>query len=358
LIENRKADHIRICLTKDVQARRITTGLEDVYLIHRALPEMSFEDVDTSASLFGHRLSAPVVIEAMTGGTLEAERINRVLAQAAEHFRIAMGVGSQRAALERRELEHTFRVARDAAPNAFLIGNIGLSQLLKKGWEDKVKRAVEMIEADALAIHLNALQEAIQPEGDTNFKEGLERIKEVASNLQIPIIVKETGAGIAYEEAKLLETAKVNGIDVGGAGGTSWAAVESYRERRESAKVRELGETFWDWGIPTAVTTIEVLKSTNLTVIASGGIRTGIDVAKVIALGAEAAGLAWPLLKPAVEGYLKDAIRGLIEELRVSMFLTGSKTVKELEHKPIVITGKTAQWLRARGFNPEEYAIR
>jgi len=357
LTETRKADHIRICLTENVQARRVTTGLEDVRLLHKALPEIARNEVDLGTSLFNHNLAAPLIIEAMTGGTREAAQINAALAEAAEHFGLAMGVGSQRAALEAPELAYTYRIARERAPNVLLMANLGLAQVLEENWEEKVDRAIKMIDADVLCIHLNALQEAVQREGNTDFKGAIARLRAVASTSSVPVVVKETGAGIASEEARLLEEAKVAGIDIAGAGGTSWSAVESYRPQ-EPTQRPILGHEFWDWGIPTAVSTVEVLKSTQLTVIASGGIRTGLDIAKTIALGAAGAGLALPLLKSTAEGHLLDVLQGLIEALRTSMFLQGARTIEDLKRCPLVITGTTAEWLRVRGFRPEEYARR
>lgn len=354
MTENRKAEHLRICLTEDVQAKKITTGFEDIHLLHRTIPRFSLNDVDTSISFFGKKLKAPIIIEAMTGGTPEAERINANLAEAAEYFGLAMGVGSQRAALETPRLERTFKVAREKGPRIFLTANLGLPQVIAENGIEAAKKAVEMIDADALAIHLNILQEAIQHEGETNFYGALERLMIVASELSVPIIVKETGAGMISEDAGLLDETGVKGIDVGGAGGTSWAAVESYREGLK----HQLGITFWDWGIPTAVSVVEAASSTDLTVIASGGVRTGLDIAKAISLGADAAGLAWPLLKPAVEGHLDYVLRVLIEEFKTSMFLTGARDVEGLKRRPVVVTGKTAEWLALRGFRPEELARR
>lgn len=357
--KERKAEHISICIESDVQARSIRTGFDDIYLIHRALPETSLEEVDTSADLFGRELAAPIVIEAMTGGTEKAAKINEALAEAAEDFNIALGVGSQRVALENPNLAYTFRVARDRAPHVLLIGNLGVPQIMEEDGLENVQKAVKMIDADAFAIHLNSLQEAMQPEGDTSFKGLAEKIKEVTRNVRVPIIAKETGAGFAFEEAKLLESLGVKGIDIGGAGGTSWAAVESHRAKMRMDEFRErLGNVFWDWGIPTAVSTVEVSQTTRLTVIASGGIRTGVDAAKALALGADAVGLALPLLKPALEGKLSDFLEMLVKELKTAMFLVGAKSVEELKQTPIVITGRTAEWLSSRGFKPEKYARR
>ena len=357
--ERRKAEHIDICIENDVQAHSVKTGFDDIYLIHKALPELSLGEINTSLKLFGHKLAAPIVVEAMTGGTERAAKINEALAKAAEDFKIAMSVGSQRVALEDPDLIYTFKVARENAPNVLLIGNLGAPQILGPDGLAKVKKAIKMIDADAFAIHLNSLQEAMQPEGETAYKGVLKKIREIALKIEVPIIVKETGAGIACEEAKLLEDAGVDGIDIAGAGGTSWAAVESYRAKIRLNKFQEnLGKIFWDWGVPTAISTVEVSQTTQMTVIASGGIRTGIDVAKAIALGAEAVGLALPLLKPALEGKLNEALQMLVNEFRTSMFLVGAKSLKELECTPLVITGRTSEWLRLRGFKPERYAER
>ncbi|MEM3736965.1 MAG: type 2 isopentenyl-diphosphate Delta-isomerase [Candidatus Bathyarchaeia archaeon] len=354
--ERRKLDHIKICLERGVQFKTVTAGFEDVHLIHRALPEVNLREVDTTSKLLGHPLTAPIIIEAMTGGTPEAEKLNATLAEAAEKFSIGMGVGSQRAALENPHLTQTYAIVRDKAPNAFIMANLGCSQLLKGNCLEQAEKAVEMIKADALAVHLNPLQEAVMVEGQTDFKGSLGVIKEIAQTLKSPVVAKETGAGVAAEEARLLEGAGVKAIDVGGAGGTSWSAVEYYRARSSgNERGEQLGSTFWDWGIPTVPSLIEVRSSTNLTVIASGGIRSGIEAAKALALGADAVGIALPLLKAAVRGRKQTfkAIQRIVEELKVAMFLAGAASVKELTEKPVVITGKTAEWLKARGFSVE-----
>jgi len=357
--ESRKSDHIRICLKEDVQSKT-TTGFEDVRLIHRALPEVNLREVDTTSELLGHRLSAPIIIGAMTGGTPEAAKINARLAEAAEELGIGMGVGSQRAALEDRRLIPTYEVARAKSPDIFLMGNLGCPQLIKGNGVEEARKAVEMIKADALAVHLNPLHEAVQSEGEADFRAS-EKVKEIAHALEVPVIAKETGAGISAEEAKTLEGIGVKAIDIGGLGGTSWAAVEYYRAQRSKKDLGErLGLTFWDWGIPTVSSLVEVRSSTRLPVIASGGIRTGLDVAKALALGANAASIALPLLKAAVQGrkQVVKILHYVIADLKVATFLAGAKSVQQLSGKPLVITGKTAEWLRARGFNPESYARR
>lgn len=357
----RKAEHIEICLNKDVKAKNVTTGFGDVHLVHRALPEINRDSIDLSVTVFEHKFSAPILVEGMTGGTERAMKINSAIAQAVEEMGLGMGVGSQRAALEDPSLVETYAVARRKAPNAFLIANLGGPQLVKGYDINEVKRAVEMIEADALAIHLNPLQEAVQPEGETDYRGILEKIGEVAGRLDVPVIVKETGAGIAAEDAKLLEELGVAGIDVAGAGGTSWAAVEHHRAKRlGDLPAQMLGEMLWDWGIPTAVSLVEVVQSVKIPVIASGGIRSGKDAAKALALGARSVGVASPVLCPAYKSSeeVKNVLCLMINQLRNIMFLVGADSVGELRASPVVLTGITAEWLRARGFKPESYARR
>ncbi len=359
--EKRKDDHIRISLSQDVQARKVTTGFEDIYFIHRALPEINKQDIDLSTTVFGHKFRAPLIVGAITGGTDKAAKINAIIAEAVEELGLGMGVGSQRAAIEDKQLEKTFAVARKKAPTAFLVANIGGIQLVNGYKINEVKKAVQMIDADAIAIHLNAVQEGVQPEGQTNFKGVLDGIKEIAARLDKPVIAKETGAGIAAEEAKKLETAGVKGIDVSGTGGTSWAAVEYYRaQEQKNVWQRKLGDVFWDWGIPTAVSIVETSKTVKIPVIASGGIREGLEVAKAIALGSSLASLSFPILKAATEGVkeTKAALSLLMDELKNTMFLAGAKSVLNLQRSPLVLTGKPAEWLKTRGFDVENYARR
>jgi len=359
-IEERKVDHIKICLEENVQARR-TTGFEDVFLVHKALPEIERDKINLSTTAFNHQFSAPLLVGAMTGGTPKALKINAAIAEAVEELGLGVGVGSQRVAIEDPKLEGSFAIVREKAPTAFLVANIGGPQLVGRYGVKEARKAVEMLEASALAIHLNPLQEAVQPEGETKYSGVLKKIGEIAQALEVPVIVKETGAGIAAEEAKMLEEAGVAGIDVAGVGGTSWAAVEYYRAKRLQDEFRQrLGETFWDWGIPTAVSLVEVVQSVRLSVIASGGIRHGIDVAKSLALGANLASMALPILHSATKGpkEVKKTLQFVIEELRNAMFLVGAKSIQKLQKTPVVLTGKTAEWLRMRGFQPELYARR
>jgi isopentenyl-diphosphate delta-isomerase len=360
-IEERKADHIEICLKENVQARKATTGFEDISLVHKALPEIEREKIDLSTTVFGYKFSAPLFVGAMTGGTAKALKINAAIAEAVEEVNLGMGVGSQRVAIDNPKVERSFSVVREKAPTAFILANIGGPQLIGKYGVKEAEKAVEMVKANALAIHLNALQEAVQPEGETDYSGLISKIGEVAEALEVPVIVKETGAGIAAEEAKLLEEAGVAGIDVSGVGGTSWAAVEYYRAKKRQDEFRQrLGETFWDWGIPTAVSLVEAVKSVSIPVIASGGICRGTDMAKASALGASLASVVSPILQPATKGPedVKKALQFLIGEVRNAMFLVGADSLQKLQKVPVVLTGRTAEWLRARGFQPELYARR
>jgi len=359
--ENRKAEHIRICLDEKAQARNATAGFEDIQFVHRALPEVDKAKIDLSTTVFGHKFSAPVIVGAMTGGVAEATRINAAIAEAVETLQLGMGVGSQRAAIENPKLAETFAVARKKAPTAFLIANIGGIQLVHGCGVKEVKKAVEMIDADAVAVHLNALHEVVQPEGQTRFKGVLAKIGEIAGELDKPVIVKETGAGVAAEDAKKLEVAGVKAIDVGGTGGTSFAAVEHYRAKEQENSVQHfLGDAFWDWGIPTAVSLVETTQTVKIPVIASGGVRSGVDVAKSLALNACLASVSQPALEAAVKGAkaTEHMLSFLVEELRAVMFLVGAEKVQRLAKTPIVVTGKTAEWLKTRGFNVEDYAKR
>jgi isopentenyl-diphosphate Delta-isomerase len=353
----RKEDHIRICLGNKAQAKNATSGFEDIQLVHRAIPEVNKEKINLSTTFLGKKFNAPILVGAMTGGTEQATQINSSIAQAVEKLGLGMGVGSQRAAIENQKLEQTYAIARKMAPNAFLIANIGGVQLIHGYGLKEVKKIVEMIDADAVAVHLNALQEAVQPEGQTNFKGVLAKISKIAGALDTPVIVKETGAGISAEDAKALEEAGVKAIDIGGVGGTSFAAVEYYRT---AARENLLSEAFWDWGIPTAVSLIETVQTVKLPVIASGGLRNGTDVAKALALNTSLASISQPILQVAVISAkeTEDKLSCLIEELRNSLFLVGAEKLSDLTKIPIVIIGKTGEWLNARGFNLQKYAKR
>ncbi len=346
----RKIEHLQLCAGAPVESH-LSSGFDDVHLIHCALPEIDRDEIDTATELFGKRLSAPILIASMTGGHPETYAINEALALAAERLGIGIGVGSQRAALEDPLQEESFRVVRDCAPNAFVYANIGAVQLPEYGIEG-VTRAIEMIDADAVAIHLNFLQEAVQPEGCTRARGCLDAITEVCSDLSVPVIAKETGAGISREVAESLAAAGVAAIDVSGAGGTSWAGVEYHRAlQRGDSGSAHLGQLFWDWGIPTAASIVECGRC-GVPLIATGGVRTGIDVAKSLALGASLAGIALPLVKPAMDSAdaVFERLAAVVSELEIAMFLCGCKDVSDLKASPVVVCGRIREMLCARGF--------
>ncbi|RQG94694.1 type 2 isopentenyl-diphosphate Delta-isomerase [Natrarchaeobius chitinivorans] len=346
---DRKDDHIRIIEEEDVETSG--AGFADVDLVHEALPELHRDEIDTTTTLFGHELAVPIVIESMTGGHPNTTKINRALAEAAQETNVAMGVGSQRAGLELddEELLESYTVVREVAPDACLYGNVGAAQLLEYDLE-AVETAVEMIDADAMAIHLNFLQEAVQPEGDVDARGCLAEIERVAEGLSVPVVVKETGNGISRETASRLADVGVDAIDVAGQGGTTWSGIESHRAAAVGADRQEaIGNLFRAWGVPTAISTLEAA-SVHDQVVASGGVRSGLDVAKAIALGARAGGLAKPFLGPAGRG--TDAVVDLIEqlslELRTAMFVTGSATLSELRSTEYVVLGRTKEYLEQR----------
>ncbi|MBE9116626.1 type 2 isopentenyl-diphosphate Delta-isomerase [Lusitaniella coriacea LEGE 07157] len=330
--QSRKADHLRICLEEDVQFSAKTNGLERYRFSHCCLPELDYSEVDVTTRFLGKFLGAPLLISSMTGGTEEAKTINYRLAEAAQHYKLAMGVGSQRIALEKPEVAHTFAV-RSRAPDILLFANIGAVQLNYTYGIEECRRAIDLLEADALILHLNPLQECIQPNGDRNFRGLLNKIEKLCAKLPVPAIVKEVGNGISSRMAQQLVNAGASAIDVAGAGGTSWAKVES--ERAENPMQRQLGKTFADWGLPTAecLTSIRHLYP-DLPLIASGGLRNGVDVAKAIALGADLAGLAFPFLQAASDSpeALDRTVQLLIAELTTALFCTGNASLADLKH--------------------------
>ena len=326
----RKADHLRINLEEDVAAKGVTTGLERYRLRHQALPELDLAAVDLSLTLFGRRLRAPLLISSMTGGVAAGGRINRTLATVAQTLGLGMGVGSQRAALEAPERSATFQV-REVAPNILLFANLGAIQLNYGYGSAECQRAVEMIGADALVLHLNPLQEAVQAGGDTNFGGLAQRIAQVCRALPVPVVVKEVGWGISTETARLLVEAGVAAIDVAGAGGTSWSEVEKHRAADPAA--RRLATAFAGWGLPTADSLLAVRAvAPHLPLIASGGVRTGIEATTALALGATAVAVASPALRAAARSTaaVTAALQAIIDELRVAMFCTGAGTLAAL----------------------------
>ncbi len=333
-LSTRKADHIRINLEEDVRSR-LTTGLERYRFEHQALPELNLEDVNTRVEVFGRRLEAPILISSMTGGTDQAARVNRHLAEAAQAVGVAMGVGSQRVALEHPEYAASFQVRR-WAPDILLFANLGAVQLNYGYTVDHCRRAVDMIEADALILHLNPLQEALQPEGETRFAGLLRKIEQVCRALEVPVVVKEVGWGISARVARMLAEAGVAAIDVAGAGGTSWSQVEMHRAPDEWHA--QLAAVFVDWGIPTVESLLQVRQAVpHLPVFASGGLRTGVDLAKVLALGATLGGFAGPLLRAAATSAeaAYDALRLLHAQLRVTMFAVGARDIPALRQAPL-----------------------
>lgn len=332
-IENRKAEHIKINLEQDVRSSR-TTCLERYSFIHEALPEIDLEDVDTTTTLFGKSLRAPILISSMTGGTEEAERINRNLAEAASITGIAMGVGSQRSAIESSDHIRSFSIARSVAPDILLFANLGAIQLNYGYGIEECQRAVDMLQADGLILHLNPLQEAVQDGGNTGFGKLATKIEMICSNLEVPIIAKEVGWGISERTARILVDCGVSAIDVAGAGGTSWSQVEMHRA--PNATTRQLSASFVDWGIPTSEGILNVRKAAPGTAIfASGGLRDGLDIAKCIALGATLGGMAGTFLRLATISSEKVAEKVELTRLqiKVAMFSTGSASPKDLANK-------------------------
>ena len=328
--EGRKGQHIDTVLGRDVAAKGVTTGFERFFFEHRALPELSLDEVDIGTELFGRRLAAPLLISSMTGGTARARDINRRLAEAAQSLGIAMGLGSQRAAVENRDLADTYRV-RDVAPDILLFANLGAVQLALGYGADEAKRAVDMIEADALFLHLNPLQEAVQPEGDRDWRGLYDGIEAVCRALPVPVAVKEVGNGIAADIARRLADCGVAAIDVAGAGGTSWSEVEAYRE--SDPLLARVAHGFAGWGIPTALALAEAKRAVpELPVFASGGIRDGVDAAKAVRLGAALCGTAAPALGGAVETAeaARDRMEQLARQLRIACFCTGSADLAAL----------------------------
>lgn len=343
----RKDAHLDLCAEGEVEPRENDPLFGCVRLVHCALPELALSEVSLETPLFGKTLRAPLVITGMTGGTERAGAVNRDLAAAAERHGVAFGVGSQRAMLEDAAHEASYQV-RDVAPNAVLIGNIGLTQAVAAG-VDKVRALADRIGADAMAVHLNVGQELTQPEGDRDFRGGLQVIEALAKVLGDRLLVKETGCGISPSVAMRLVDAGVTHLDVSGLGGTSWIRVEQLRAKGASA---EVGASFSGWGIPTAAAVASVRRAVGgrATLVASGGMRDGLDAAKALALGADLAGMALPLFRAQQAGGLpaaEHALEVVVAALRQAVALTGSRNVRELREKPRVVTGELKDWLSA-----------
>lgn len=356
-VEARKVHHLALALSSRSQSGR-DPGWEDVHLVPASLPELSLDEIDLSTMLLGQRLAAPVVLAPMTGGYPDAARINAVLGEAAEHLGLAVGVGSQRAALLAPELAPTFAAVRDRAPTAPVFANIGVCQLVDQPGSpalgpDDIRRVVDMVRADVLTVHLNVVQELLQPEGDRRTTSLARAIATVVDWSPVPVMVKETGAGMTRESAELLAAAGVAALDVGGVGGTSFARIEAARAERAGDDRRAgLGRVFADWGLPTAASVFEV-RGTGLPVVATGGVRSGLDAAKALAIGAVAVGVGRVAIEAATGGteQLVSRLEQLVEELRLAMLLTGSHTPAELSRCAPVLTGFTSEWVRQRGLS-------
>lgn len=328
--ENRKREHIETVLSSDVDAKGVTTGFDRFFFEHVALPELSLDDIDLSAGLFGKRLEAPLLISSMTGGADRARDINLHLAEAAQDLGIAMGLGSQRAALEREDLADTYRV-RSVAPDILLFANVGAVQFNYGYGVDEIRRAVDMIEADAVFLHLNALQEAVQAEGDRDWRGLLGKMEAMIKGVSVPVVIKEVGNGISASLSHKLADLGVAAIDVAGAGGTSWSEVEAHRQ--PDPFVRRVAHSFAGWGLPTALALIEARQQVpDLPIFASGGLRTGIDVAKALRLGASVCGVAAPVLGSATDTAtaVNERMAALIAELRITAFCTGSSDISAI----------------------------
>jgi len=341
-ISKRKKDHLELCAGNEVDFRGKTALFEEVELVHCALPEMSADEVDSSVELLGKTLSAPLLIAGMTGGTDEAARINRDLALVAQDLGLGFGLGSQRAMFEDPDKAWTFQV-REHAPDVLLLGNLGLVQA--KGMTTRqVQDLCTAVGADALCIHLNPAMEIMQPGGDRDFSGGLDVLRRLVDNLDVPVVAKETGCGISRAVGQMLRSAGVTHVDVGGAGGTSWVAVETHRAVDEDH--RKLGDELWDWGIPTAASVLQ-LGGLGLRIIATGGLRSGLDLARAVALGASAGGIAGPVLRAyrsAGPDGARDLLRRTIQALRSAMLLTGCRIVADLQKAPRLLGPALSRW--------------
>lgn len=364
-VKQRKIEHVTIALENDIAVPQ-QASWRDVRLVHQALPEVDLDAVDTSVHFVGQRLRSPLFISSLTGGHPDVATINERLATIAEEYGLAMGVGSQRAALVTPELARTYDVVRSRAPHAVLIANVGAPQLIAQRRHpaftvEDARRAVEMIGANALAVHLNFLQEAAQPEGDRRARGALAALRTLVREVGVPVIAKETGAGIGYEQARALRAAGVAAIDVGGAGGSSMAAMESVRaQSRGDTQAASIGQLFRDWGIATPIALVEThAAAPELPLISTGGVRSGLDAARAIALGATLVGMGFPFLKAASESL--EAVRAFLDqflaELRVAMQLAGAADIAALRRVPVVVLGATRDWLDQRGFGDDLRAL-
>ena len=358
-VKQRKLEHVTIALEQDVSVPQ-RANWSDVHLVHQALPEVDLDDIDTSVSFLGHTLRYPIFVSSLTGGHPDVTQINQNLARAAEQYGLALGVGSQRAAIVNPDLASSYAITRESAPHAFLIANIGAPQLIPQTRHapftlEQIQRAIDMIGANALAVHLNSLQEAIQPEGDHRAAGEANALKTLTQHLSLPVIAKETGAGICREQALLLHSCGVSAIDVGGAGGSSMSALEAVRaQSRGNEQMKNTGLLYRDWGIATPIAVVEATTA-RLPLISTGGMRNGLDVARALALGASLVGIGFPFLKAASESYEKvcELLASIIAQLKVAMQLSGAATIEQLHQADVVVTGSSREWLTLRGFEED-----
>jgi len=351
VLENsvRKLEHIDIVVNKPVEGP-LTTMFEYVFLPYIAYSDLSLDEIRIEMDFLGKKLSAPLMISGMTGGASGTERINRALAEVARDYRIALGVGSQRAAVEDPSLEYTFRVVRDVAPEIPVVANLGAAEVVR--YEiNSVTKAVDMVEADALAIHLNLAQEAVQPEGVPAFKGLGKKVSKLIQELSIPIIIKEVGAGLSYEVVRYFRELGIRYFDTEGAGGTNWVLVEMFRARKVGNHVKErLAQYIAEWGIPTAASIIEARNAApDSIIIGSGGLRTSLDAVKALRLGADLVGMARPFIKAYFSGELREFTEAFIKGIKISLMLAGAKDLRELRSRPVIITSLLKEWINSRG---------
>ncbi len=362
-VKQRKAEHVSIALGQDVSAPQ-HANWSDIQFVHQALPEVDLDEIDTSVSFLGRTLRYPIFMSSLTGGHPDVTSINRNLARAAERYGLALGVGSQRAAIVNPDVASTYAVTRDYAPNAFLIANIGAPQLIVQPRHpaftlEQVQQAIDMIGANALAVHMNSLQEAAQPEGDRRAVGEAAALKVLTGQVAVPVIAKETGAGVCREQALLLRSCGVAAIDVGGAGGSSMSAMEAARSRsRGDERTMNIGLLYRDWGIATPIAVVEAGVA-RLPLISTGGVRSGLDIARALALGATLVGMGFPFLKAASESYeaVCELLETVVAEMKVAMQLSGAANIGQLREVDVVVTGESRTWLTLRGFEEELKAM-
>lgn len=343
-IINRKEDHIVLSLKPENQGP-LSTHLEEVILLHQPLTELSLNDISLETEFLGCKLNAPIIISAMTGGIPKSYDINKKLASIAEKYKLAIGVGSQRAMIVNPDVVYTYRVVREEARSVPVIANIGIAQLPKLNIYD-IERIIEVVEANALAIHVNILQELVQLEGDKNFRGCVKALEKIVEQINIPVIVKEVGTGVTKEIVEFLVNIGVKIVDVAGAGGTNWVSIEL--SRMNDKKISDTFTVFKNWGIPTAISIAEAASVDNVLVIGSGGIRTGVDVAKAISLGSDIIGIAQPFLLHVLNNTVDDYVNSFLTQLKMCMILTNSRNVQEMKNAKTVILGKLAEWICAR----------